>query len=85
MLRGGHLLQAIQLCYRVYLKTYSEPNKTTARAALGQIVTSPVARLEMRSTKLFKGSKDQKTVEGGGDNDAEDKDTEDAPDTPYYL
>jgi len=53
MLRGRNLLQAIQLCYRVYLKTYSEPNKTTARASLRQIVTSAFERLEIRSVKIL--------------------------------
>jgi brefeldin A-inhibited guanine nucleotide-exchange protein len=53
MLRGTHLLQAIRVCYRVYLKTYSEPNKTTARAALRQIVSSVFARLEVHGSKLM--------------------------------
>lgn len=46
MLRGTHLLQAIRVCYHVYLNTGSTPNKTTAKAALQQIVTSVFVRLE---------------------------------------
>jgi len=46
MLRGSRLLQTIRLCYRVYLSTQSEANKTTARAALRQIVISAFKRLE---------------------------------------
>eukprot|EP00956_Cyclotella_meneghiniana_P008238 scaffold10954_cov74-Cyclotella_meneghiniana.AAC.17 len=46
MLRGTHLLQAIRVCYHVYLNTGSVPNKTTAKAALQQITTSVFVRLE---------------------------------------
>jgi hypothetical protein len=46
MLRGSRLLQMIRVCYRVYLSTQSEANKTTARAALRQIVTSTFKRLD---------------------------------------
>jgi len=46
MLRGTHLLQTIRVCYHVYLKTGSMPNKTTAKAALQQLVTSVFVRLE---------------------------------------
>eukprot|EP00979_Chaetoceros_neogracilis_P009640 scaffold2192_cov268-Chaetoceros_neogracile.AAC.42 len=46
MLQGTHLLQAIRVCYRLYLSTDSAPNKTTAKAALRQIVTSTFKRLE---------------------------------------
>ena len=49
MLRGSHLLQTIRMCYRVYLSTQSEANKTTARAALRQIVTSAFKRLDFKS------------------------------------
>ncbi len=46
MLRGGRLLQTIRVCYRIYLSTQSEANKTTAKAALRQIVISAFKRLE---------------------------------------
>ena len=46
MLRGSHLLQSIRVCYRVYLVTDKESNKTTARAALRQIVTGTFNRLD---------------------------------------
>ena len=46
MLRGTYLLQTIRVCYHVYLKTGSMPNKTTAKAALQQLVTSVFVRLE---------------------------------------
>jgi len=48
MLQGTHLLQAIRVCYRLYLSTDSAPNKTTAKAALRQIVTSTFKRLESK-------------------------------------
>ncbi len=46
MLSGSYLLQAIRICYKLYLSTDSESNKTTAKAALRQIVTSTFKRLE---------------------------------------
>ena len=46
ILRGSHLLQSIRVCYRVYLVTDKESNKTTARAALRQIVTGTFNRLD---------------------------------------
>lgn len=46
MLRGTHLLQAIRVCYHVYLNTASVPNKTTAKAALQQVSISVFVRLE---------------------------------------
>ena len=49
MLRGSRLLQTIRVCYRVYLSTQSEANKTTAKAALRQIVISAFKRLEIKS------------------------------------
>ena len=49
MLRGSRLLQTIRVCYRVYLSTQSEANKTTARAALRQIVISTFKRLEIKN------------------------------------
>ena len=49
MLKGSHLLHAIRVCYKLYLSTNSAPNKTTAKAALRQIVTSTFKRLEMKS------------------------------------
>ena len=45
MLRGSYLLQTIRLLYHVYLTTESRANKTTARAALQQIVTSVFCRM----------------------------------------
>lgn len=49
MLKGAHLLQAIRVCYRVYLSTESPANKTTAKAALRQIVTGAFKRLENKT------------------------------------
>jgi len=45
LLRGTHLLQTIRILYHIYLTTDSEANRTTARAALQQLVTSIFARL----------------------------------------
>ena len=45
MLKGSQLLQAIQVCYRIYLITESKANRTTPKAALRQIVTSAFKRL----------------------------------------
>jgi len=45
LLRGSHLLQTIRTLYHVYLTTESTPNKTTARAALQQLVTSVFTRV----------------------------------------
>ena len=45
MLHGSHLLQAIRVLYHVYLTTEFSPNKTTARAALQQLVTSVFSRV----------------------------------------
>lgn len=53
MLRGAHLLQAIRVCYRLYLSTESPPNKTTAKAALRQIVTGAFKRLENKTGKVI--------------------------------
>lgn len=49
MLRGTHLLQTIRVCYHIYLKTGSKPNKITARAALQQLVASVFVRMERSS------------------------------------
>ena len=40
LLRGSHLLQTIRTLYHIYLTTEAKSNKTTARAALQQLVTS---------------------------------------------
>jgi len=45
LLRGTHLLQTIRMLYHIYLTTESKANRTTARAALQQLVTSIFARL----------------------------------------
>ena len=45
LLRGTHLLQTIRMLYHIYLTTESDSNRTTARAALQQLVTSIFARL----------------------------------------
>lgn len=45
LLRGSHLLQTIRILYHIYLTTESSPNKTTARAALQQLVTSVFTRV----------------------------------------
>ena len=47
LLRGTHLLQSIRVLYHVYLTTDSKHNKTTARAALQQLVTSVFMRMIM--------------------------------------
>jgi hypothetical protein len=43
LLRGSYLLQTIRTFYHIYLTTDSQSNKTTARAALQQLVTSVFA------------------------------------------
>lgn len=45
LLRGSYLLQTIRLLYHVYLTTESRTNKTTARAALQQLITSVFYRM----------------------------------------
>jgi len=46
MLRGTHLLQTIRVCSQIYLHTDIESNKTTAKAALQQLVVTVFVRLE---------------------------------------
>mmetsp|Transcript_3373 Transcript_3373/g.6295 ORF Transcript_3373/g.6295 Transcript_3373/m.6295 type:complete len:2294 (-) Transcript_3373:61-6942(-) len=46
MLRGTHLLQTIRVCSSIYLHTASESNRTTAKAALQQLVITVFVRLE---------------------------------------
>ncbi len=46
MLRGTHLLQTIRVCSQIYLHTEVESNKTTAKAALQQLVATVFVRLE---------------------------------------
>jgi len=46
MLRGTHLLQTIRVCSQIYLHTECESNKTTAKAALQQLVVTVFVRLE---------------------------------------
>lgn len=46
MLRGTHLLQTVRVCSSIYLHTASEPNRTTAKAALQQLVVTVFVRLE---------------------------------------
>jgi hypothetical protein len=57
LLRGTHLLQSIRVLYHVYLTTDSKHNKTTARAALQQLVTSVFMRMII--------SQDEHTSEDG--------------------
>jgi hypothetical protein len=52
MLRGTHLLQTIRICSHVYLQTGSKPNRTTAKAALQQLVISVFVRLERAIEQL---------------------------------
>ncbi len=47
---GNTLLQIIRVCYHVYLKTQSQPNKLTARAALRQITVSVFTKLTTTNT-----------------------------------
>ena len=61
MLRGSHLLQSIRVCYRVYLVTDKESNKTTARAALRQIVTGTFNRLDNFTGAKAKNEKESQT------------------------
>lgn len=71
MLRGAHLLQAIRVCYRIYLSTESAPNKTTAKAALRQIVTGAFKRLESQAVNSIpngqspKSNSQDRTEDGG--------------------
>ena len=46
MLRGNRLLWTVKILYHVFLQTTSIPNRTTARAALEQIVNSVFSRME---------------------------------------
>ena len=46
MLRGTHLLQSIRVCSQIHLHTELESNRTTAKAALQQLVVSVFVRLE---------------------------------------
>lgn len=46
MIRGNRLLWALKILYHVFLRTTSIPNRTTARAALEQIVNSVFSRME---------------------------------------
>ncbi len=50
LLRGSHLLQAIRVLYHVYLTTASDANRTTARAALQQLVTGVFVRMSRTET-----------------------------------
>jgi len=49
LLRGNRLLRALRVLYHVFLRTSSGPNRTTARAALEQIVNSVFQRMETES------------------------------------
>ena len=51
MLRGSYLLQTIRLLYHVFLTTESRANKTTARAALQQLITSVFCRMAQLDTE----------------------------------
>ncbi|KAL7553000.1 hypothetical protein ACHAWF_016244 [Thalassiosira exigua] len=64
LLRGNHLLQAIRVCSQIYLRTDSESNRTTAKAALQQLVVTVFVRLE-RSIERRK-VEDEMMVEEGG-------------------
>ena len=66
MLRGTHLLQTIRVCYHVYLKTASGPNKTTARAALQQLVASAFTRMALRGEEIEAAAKLKAVAAGGG-------------------
>jgi len=61
MLHGKDLLQLIRTAYHIYLKTGSEANKTTSRAALQQLVASVFQRMEiqdpMGTTATMNGGK----------------------------
>lgn len=53
MLRGSYLLQTIRLLYHIFLTTESRTNKTTARAALQQLITSVFARMAQTDMEVF--------------------------------
>jgi len=63
MLRGTHLLQTIRVCSAIYLHTESEPNRTTAKAALQQLVVTVFVRLERTIER--KKLEDQMAGSGG--------------------
>ncbi|KAL9190141.1 hypothetical protein ACHAXT_007352 [Thalassiosira profunda] len=46
MVRGTHLLQTIRVCSQVYLHAEGESNKTTAKAALQQLVITVFVQLQ---------------------------------------
>jgi brefeldin A-inhibited guanine nucleotide-exchange protein len=50
LLRGSYMLQSIRTLYHVYLTTESRSNKTTARAALQQLVTSVFTKVVNKDT-----------------------------------
>lgn len=69
MLRGSSLLQTVRVCYHVYLKTGSLPNKTTAKAALRQLVSSVFTRMQMRNDEMAANAAD---AEGGSEEEKTD-------------
>eukprot|EP00986_Skeletonema_menzelii_P020737 scaffold32152_cov148-Skeletonema_menzelii.AAC.2 len=64
MLRGAHLLQTIRICSHVYLQTESKPNRTTAKAALQQLVISVFVRLERAIEQLKVEEKVESSTKG---------------------
>jgi len=68
MLKGSQLLQTIRVCYRIYLSTGSKANRTTAKAALRQIVTSAFKRLEAKNQVYVNASGSKTMVEKDGSN-----------------
>lgn len=70
LLRGSHLLQAIRVLYHVYLTTTSDANRTTARAALQQLVTGVFVRMSRTETTHHPATADASTARatatGGG-------------------
>ncbi len=65
MLKGSQLLQTIRVCYRIYLSTESKANRTTAKAALRQIVTSAFKRLEAKN-QVYHNTSSKAVVEKEG-------------------
>jgi brefeldin A-inhibited guanine nucleotide-exchange protein len=62
MLHGKSLLQLIRTAYHIYLKTGSETSKTTARAALQQMVASVFQRMEHVKNNDFIQDKTKETA-----------------------
>jgi hypothetical protein len=79
LLRGSYLLQAIRTFYHVYLTTDSQSNKTTARAALQQLVTSVFANAVSTTTTTSNTHRIHNTTTEDSNNHSVTHDSEENP------